>query len=207
MEVAKYMLRNNYDKKNPREAAYDYGCQRRTAQKALFFLEILKMKEMEEGEVITPHTRHVERDALQWQILSRDGEEVTFRAGTEVFRCHKGGIIYREWEKEANRRAAGGSMYETYKGMVLSSGPEPVFGRETPDREGWSPIQKGESMGYVPLLKLIDSQLEERQHRIEDLRKRAAVLDWCDHDKGICTGKCELIDDIRSIEKRILGDP
>jgi hypothetical protein len=154
------------------------------------------IEELEEGEVIRP-TRRVERDAAKWKILSTKGDEVTFQAGTEVFRCHKSGMIYREWEKEAKRRVAGGKMVEPMPGVVIIRATEPVF----------QPIAKEESPTYAPMLRLIDSQLEERQHRIGDLRKKAALLDWCNHDKDICTGKCRLIDDIRSIEKRILGDP
>jgi hypothetical protein len=57
------------------------------------------------------------------------------------------------------------------------------------------------------MLRLIDSQLEERQHRIEYLRKKSHQLGWCEHDKDICTGMCKVIDEIRDMEKKILGDP
>jgi hypothetical protein len=153
-------------------------------------------QELNEGEPIEPGQRHVERDAVKWVVVSEDGGNVVFRAGTEVFECHKGGVIYREWEKEVRRREAGGGVEEPSGITVIST--QPVF-ELFPKAE--------EAHSYAPMLKLVDSQLEEREFRIGDLRKRAALMDWCDHDHDICTGKCKLLDEIREIEKKILGDP
>jgi hypothetical protein len=85
------------------------------------------MQELSEGECIKPHARHVERDALAWKMLKIDGDEITFQAGTEVFVCHKEGMIYREWEKEAKRRAAGGKMVEPMPGVVIIRATEPYL--------------------------------------------------------------------------------
>jgi hypothetical protein len=155
-------------------------------------------RELTEGEPIEPATRRVERDALKWEVVSEDGDEVTFRAGTEVFECHKSGVIYREWEKEARRREAGGALEEPCSITVISTQPVfELFAREAAE----------EVKSYAPMLKLVDSQIEERELRIGDLRKKAALMDWCNHEVGICTGKCKLLDEIRDIEKKILGDP
>jgi hypothetical protein len=156
-------------------------------------------QELNEGEVIQP--RRVEKDALLWKILKIQGDEVTFQSGNAVFKCHKSGLIYKLWEKEYNRRANGGAVEEPLPGIVIAvreSGGEPVF----------EPIGKAVAVThYAPMVRLVDSQLEERQYRMGDLRKKAALLDWCNHEKDICTGKCKLLDDIRAIKKKILGDP
>jgi hypothetical protein len=154
------------------------------------------IEELNEGIPIMPRKRHVERDALKWRILRMKGDEVTFRAGTEVFRCHKSSMIYREWVKELHRREMGGAMEEPGEVMVINT--QPIF----------EPIWKAEeARTYVPVLRMIDSQLEERQHRIEGLRKKAALMDWCNHERDICTGKCKIVDEIVAIEKKMLGDP
>jgi hypothetical protein len=68
------------------------------------------IEQLNEGEPIVPRKRHVERDALKWVVLSEDGDNVVFRVGTEVFECHKSGVIYKEWYKEVKRREVGGEM-------------------------------------------------------------------------------------------------
>lgn len=154
-------------------------------------------EELNEGEVIEPHVRHVERDAAKWQIISTDGEEVTFRAGTEVFRVHKSGTIYKEWEREAKRRADGGKMEQPYAGMIINTTPEPVF---EIGKDGMRDIQRGESKSYAPMLRMIDTQLEERQHRLSELRKKYNAMDWGVEKDAVLL---QMVD----LEKKILGDP
>jgi hypothetical protein len=151
------------------------------------------MEEITEGEVVEAHERRVERDAAKWQILNTNGEEVTFRAGTEVFVVHKSGMIYREWEKEAKRRANGGAMYPKFEGVIITAADtafEPI-----------GKVQALDNEKYVSVLQIVDTQLEERQHRLNELRKRYLTLPWGTPEKD------DVRDQIVTLEKKVLGDP
>lgn len=162
------------------------------------------IEELNEGLPIVPRSRKLERDASKWTVLEVSNEEdpcVTFQAGTYtnragmvipvIFKCYKSGMIYREWEKEARRRAAGGSIEE--KQPYIDIDAEPVF----------EPIAKAVEARVIlaPVVQMVDSQLEERQYRIGELRRKYAALDWGDPQKE------EVLEELRALEKKILGDP
>jgi hypothetical protein len=179
------------------------------------------MEELTEGEVIVPKMRRrIERDASKWKILkvesTKDPDDacVTFQAGTYlnkagmeipvIFHCHKSGMIYREWEKEAKRRAAGGKIEEaqpytdieaTYVTMEDKPLEEMVTRSPNEDRRPGDPFPEPK------LVRIVDSQLEERQHRLNELRKQYTHMDWDNPEKD------KVREAIVALEKRVLGDP
>jgi hypothetical protein len=162
----------------------------------------MSAEELTEGEPIVPKARQVWRDATRWKILSisKDPDIVKFQAGTYlssdgiempvIFECYKDGMIYREWEKEARRRDAGGQIEEPYLDVEVVRGRPlvEVFAREESEKK------------FAPVVRLVDSQLEERQHRLREMRKKFRELDWGDE-------KDRLLSEIVALEKRVLGDP
>lgn len=157
------------------------------------------MEELTEGEPIVPKARRLWRDAARWKVLHVEHEEedpcVTFQAGTYTssdgiempvtFRCYRSGLIYQEWEKERQRREAGGPIPEDFAERTLVQ----TFVR-----------QEEAPQAFAPVVRLIDSQLEERQHRLSEMRKKFNQLDWGDE-------KDKLLSEIVALEKKVLGDP
>jgi hypothetical protein len=161
----------------------------------------MSAEELTEGKPIVPQSRQLWRDATRWKIIDMSEEEdpcVTFQAGTYpsedgleipvVFRCHKSGMIYREWEKERMRREAGGSA-PPEPDLVQAIPVEAIFQR--------GPEPKTE---VPPVVRLVDSQLEERQHRLNEMRRKFHLLNWGDE-------KDRLLSEIVALEKKVLGDP
>ena len=167
----------------------------------------MSAEEINEGEVIIPRTRRkIEKDATKWKILETGGEGndayVVFQAGTYtntqgieipvIFKCHKTGIIYREWEKEAKRRMAGGDVpQEREPEPYIDIEPASAIFQRVPEPEEKLPM----------VVQLIDSQLEERQYRLSKLRDKLKILDGSDSEAE------EIRKEIRRLEKKILGDP
>lgn len=161
----------------------------------------MSVEELNEGEPIVPKARQLWRDAARWKVLKVEGEEedacVTFMAGSYMssdgvempvtFRCYKSGMIYKEWEKEFRRREAGETVAEPQdfqEGTLVQT-----FVR-----------QEVAKKPFEPVVRLIDSQLEERQYRLNEMRKKFRELDWGDE-------KDRLLSEIVALEKKVLGDP
>ena len=129
------------------------------------------------------------------RILNEEGDLVTFQAGRTSFTCSKSGVIYRDW-----LRIKEGSPPEE-RHFTSSYVFSPVT------EEGVYPFSKPEATRELPpVVKLPDSQLQERQSRMRDLRKKSALLGWCFHERDICTGKCLVLDKIAELEKKLLGE-
>jgi hypothetical protein len=133
--------------------------------------------------------------SLGMEELTEGDPEVLLQVGTYTVQCRKNGRFYREWVKEAQRRAQGGAVPDDQPYEYYIEAPLEIF-RAPPAAEE-----------RMPVLRLVDSQEEERLLRLSKLRRELATIAYCNHEKDICTGECKITEEIREMEKKILGDP
>lgn len=146
----------------------------------------------EEGEIVIKGT-----------YTTKSGQEVPVEIHT-----NQHGLIYQRWREEQAARTpatrAGGGVRELKEGEVYSLDPITKFQKQALPFD----IPKAKERTLLEVFAEEKAKdLAKIQGRLDELRAELRPLAWCDHEAGLCTKACQILEEITRLEKQLLGDP